>query len=461
MCSDLPHKISEISEINIHLCEINERKVSRLKNLVTRRRLGVLSLLVALLMAAAGLFVSAPANAADPNSASVSVDTVNQTITYKQSYTDTPNIKFVVTDARGIHHVQVPNGDIGATETFGPAWGSTANVRFLDPVTQQFRILGDYALSSPPPVVTPPPAPTASVVTLCHATGDASNPYEQRTLDGEAFIAEGHGDHSGDIIPPSLIVVRGNVAYFPGSNWDANGQAIFNNSCIVQVTTPTETAQPTPTETPTTDPLPDDTDRKIRICHATHPRAEAYEPKEVPITAILVGHGQHEGDIIPPFPYVQDGLAGGYAGNRWDEEGIAIYNNGCTVIPVTTPSPTETTTPTETAQPSPSETTSPTTTTTPTETTSPTASSSPTETATQVPTSAAPSTSQAAIPVKSKTAVAAATVSRYPAAVIDTAVKGGGNTASPIALLLFGGAAIALLMALLLFRSAGPEGRRH
>jgi hypothetical protein len=413
-------------------------------NLPARRKTSAFTcLLLAIVMLLAGLFVSAPANAADPNSASVSVDTVNQTITYKQSYTDTPNIVFVVTDARGAHNVRVPNGDVGATEAFGPVWGDTVNVRFLDPVTQQFRVLGDYELSSPAPVVTPPPAPSASVVTFCHATGDASNPYAQLTLDGEAFVAADHGSHSGDIIPPSLIVVRGNVAYFPGSNWDANGQAIFNNSCIVQVTTPTETAQPTPTETPTTDPLPDDTDRKIEICHATHPRAEAYEAMEVPITAILAGHGQHEGDIIPPIAYVKNGLAGGYPGNRWNEEGIAIYNNGCTVIPITTPPPTETTTPTETAQPSPSETTSP------------------TETATEAPTSAAPSTSQAAIPVKSKTAAATTTVSRYPAAVVDTAVKGGSNTASPIALLLFGGAAVALLMALLLFRSAGPEGRRH
>lgn len=212
---------------------------------------------------------------------------------------------------------------------------------------------------------------------------------------------------------------------------------------------PTETAPtPTPDPTDTTTPLPDDTDRKILICHATHPRAEAYEPIEVSITAILVGHGQHEGDIIPPIAYVKDGLAGGYPGNRWNEEGIAIYNNGCTVIPITTPSPTETTTPTETAQPSPSE------------TTSPTASSSPTETATQVPTSAAPSTSQVVIPVKSNTAMATATVSRYPAALVDTAVKGGERQGG-VSVLLFGGAAIAALIGLLLIRSGACEGRRH
>ena len=349
-----------------------------MKNLVTKRRLGVVSLLVALLTAAAGLFVSImPAQAAagvDPAATftSSNVAGTEGTITFTHSSADP--VIFYVNNAFGTHQVKAPGFGGTASEPFHADWGHIV-VKYLDPATQLFKIAGEYTVPSGP--------------------------------------------------------------------------------------NPTETPDPTPTVTPTTDPLPDDTDRKIGICHASHPRAEAYEPMEVPITAILVGHGQHEGDIIPPFAYVKNGLAGGYPGNRWNEEGIAVYNNGCTVIPITTPSPTETTTPTETAQPSPSETTSPTATSTPTETTSPTASSSPTETATQVPTSAAPSTSQAVIPVKSKTAVATATVSRYPAAVVDTAVKGGGNTASPIASLLFGGAAIALLMALLLFRSGGYEGRRH
>jgi hypothetical protein len=166
----------------------------------------------------------------------------------------------------------------------------------------------------------------------------------------------------------------------------------------------------------------------------------------VSIAAILAGHGQHEGDIIPSFSYTEQGLAGGYAGNRWNEEGIAIFNNGCTVIPVHTPDPTQT----ETAEPSPGG----------TETESATPIS--TETEATIPSSAAPSVSQEAIPVESKSVAASTKVSRYPAALVDTAVSGGGDTSTPpVALLLFGGAAVALLMALLLFRSAGSESRRH
>lgn len=418
-------------------------------NLPARRKMSAFTcLLLAIVMLLAGLFVSAPAQAANP--VSVIVDVPNQTITYKQSYPDAPNVLFVVADARGAHNVQVPNDNVGKTEAFGPEWGATANVRFLDPTTNTFTMLGDFALTPPEP-----PAPPVQMVALCHANGDSS--YTRFNIPVTVFFAE-HVNDVNDIVPPVTYVLRGNVVFFPGFHWDEAGIAIFNNNCVPIVTTP-----PTPTET-TAPPLPDDTDSKmVEFCHATHPRAEAYEPKNISVNAFLqAGHGQHEGDITPPFTYVKQGVQGSYPGNRWTEEGIAIFNNGCSVIPVTTPSPTETTTPTETAEPTPTETTSPTTTPAPSETTSPTASSSPTETATEVPTSAAPSTSQGAAPAKSKTAVAAASVSRYPAAAVDTAVKGSsGTAASPIALLLFGGAAIALLMAFLLFRSAGPEGRRH
>ncbi|MCY1364975.1 hypothetical protein D9M69_518030 [compost metagenome] len=221
--------------------------------------------------------------------------------------------------------------------------------------------------------------------------------------------------------------------------------------------TPTETP-PTPTPTPTeTTPLPDDTDKKITICHATHPRAEAYESIKVSIAAILAGHGQHEGDIIPSFPYVEQGVTGAYPGNRWDAEGQRILGNGCTAIPVHTPSPTETAEPTETAVPTPTETTQPTQTAEPT----PSETTQPTETASAVPTSAAPSATQEVIPSESKTATVTATVSRYPAAAVDTAVKGGSTAVSSAVPLLFGGAAIAALIGLLLIRSGTRENRRH
>lgn len=67
-------------------------------------------------------------------------------------------------------------------------------------------------------------------VTICHATGSASNPYVQITV-SENAVREGRGHNSDghqsgeDIIPPG--------PYDPdGRNWDADGQTIYNDGCL-------------------------------------------------------------------------------------------------------------------------------------------------------------------------------------------------------------------------------------
>ena len=72
---------------------------------------------------------------------------------------------------------------------------------------------------------TAPVQPTEHKVTLCHATGSATNPYVMITVDYHA-LQNGHTAAKGDIIPPTTI---NGVTY--SGNWDAAGQAIFNNGC--------------------------------------------------------------------------------------------------------------------------------------------------------------------------------------------------------------------------------------
>ena len=68
-------------------------------------------------------------------------------------------------------------------------------------------------------------------VTICHATGSASNPYETITVsenavrDGKAHNRDGH-QNGEDIIPPG--------PYDPdGRNWTTEGQTIYEDGCLV------------------------------------------------------------------------------------------------------------------------------------------------------------------------------------------------------------------------------------
>ena len=96
----------------------------------------------------------------------------------------------------------------------------------------------------------------AFTVTICHATKSATNPYIQETV-AVASLGNGHGHNGvnpGDIVPPTP------GTDFPnGNNWDATGQAIYNNGCKIPGPTPTPTKGVGPTPTPTSTPTPTNT----------------------------------------------------------------------------------------------------------------------------------------------------------------------------------------------------------
>jgi len=76
-------------------------------------------------------------------------------------------------------------------------------------------------------------------VTICHATGSQSNPFVVITPNANGVVS-GHEAHqdSRDIIPPFDYNDHGTTKHFAGQNFDANGQAIFDNGCKVASTTP-------------------------------------------------------------------------------------------------------------------------------------------------------------------------------------------------------------------------------
>lgn len=71
-------------------------------------------------------------------------------------------------------------------------------------------------------------------VTLCHATGSQTNPYVKITVNSNGALGHAGSKHQDgrDIIPPFTYNNQGQNASFPGQNWDAAGQATFNNNCV-------------------------------------------------------------------------------------------------------------------------------------------------------------------------------------------------------------------------------------
>lgn len=123
---------------------------------------------------------------------------------------------------------------------------------------------------------TPTPSPSVSAnVRICHATGDHYqdiSPSAEGVINGH--VGPSHQD-GRDIIPPFYYGEP--IQYFPGQNWDAEGQAIWNNNCEISAgplgvslspspspsvspsksPSPTPSESPSPTETPTETPSPD------------------------------------------------------------------------------------------------------------------------------------------------------------------------------------------------------------
>ena len=71
--------------------------------------------------------------------------------------------------------------------------------------------------------------------------------------------------------------------------------------------------------------------QQVTICHATGNGKYVQNSPDVDSIVSDQGHGGHPEDIIPPFDYEPSGQdpGGSYPGLNWDDEGQAIWDNGC------------------------------------------------------------------------------------------------------------------------------------
>ncbi|HEY5981933.1 MAG TPA: hypothetical protein VIU38_00545 [Anaerolineales bacterium] len=151
-----------------------------------------------------------------------------------------------------------------------------------------------------------------SPATLCHATGDAANPYELIQITGSDAAV--HLQHPNDFAPapvggcPSTLVpvTDGKIAICHATS----SQTKPYNEITVSVNglnghgTHEGDLIPVPDGGCPTSPLPVGTgtvqsnDAKITICHATGSSKNPYVLITVSVNG-LNGHNQHPGDIIP------------------------------------------------------------------------------------------------------------------------------------------------------------------
>jgi hypothetical protein len=163
---------------------------------------------------------------------------------------------------------------------------------------------------------------------------------------------------------------------------------------------------------------PSGTVHKVTICHRTDADSNPYVVETVDIASAgeamdAKGHASHTGpvwqagdqaahikwgDIIPPYTY----FGFSFPGLNWTAQGMAIYNNGCKPLPLTSPSPSAP--PSQSPSPSASPSESPEESPTPSE--SPEESPTPSESPEESPT---PSASPTATPAETPTATPSST----------------------------------------------------
>lgn len=183
-------------------------------------------------------------------------------------------------------------------------------------------------------------------VAICHRTASVSNPYvyitvDSHAVDGIAGNSTGNqpdhfGEHTGPVFSQETAAAKNWGDIIPpvagahnGLNWNAAGQAIYDNGCTAITNTPS----PDPTDQSQDKP----TAQKVTLCHATGSTNNPFVRITVATAAAHNGHMNHQDqrDIIPPFDF-----NGNTYQLNWDEKGQAIYNNDC-AEPAPTTNPVE------------------------------------------------------------------------------------------------------------------------
>ncbi len=147
---------------------------------------------------------------------------------------------------------------------------------------------------------------TTAPLSVCHATGDEVNPYEEITVDSAELVNE-HRGHSNDIFPvpvggcpaSPVLIVDGMITICHATSSETNPYEELTIS-VNGLNGHGEHAGdiiPVPEEGCPMNLIVTNND-KITICHATNSKKNPYNEITISVNG-LNGHDKHEGDIIP------------------------------------------------------------------------------------------------------------------------------------------------------------------
>jgi hypothetical protein len=145
----------------------------------------------------------------------------------------------------------------------------------------------------------------ADQISICHATGIETAPYEEITVNVNGL--DGHAAHMDDIVPAPvggcptspLVIVDGKISICHVTSRKTNPYNLITvsvNGLNGHVTHEGDIIPAPETGCPNT--LLDIVDNKITICHATNSEKNPYNLITVSVNG-LNGHSKHAGDIIP------------------------------------------------------------------------------------------------------------------------------------------------------------------
>lgn len=147
--------------------------------------------------------------------------------------------------------------------------------------------------------------PGQTVSSICHATGDVTNPYEEITVDANS-VGE-HQGHTDDFWPvpvngcptTPVTVIDGKITICHATSSETNpyNEISIDRNGLNGHDKHEDDMIPAP-ESGCPSSLADTKDGKITICHSTNSEKNPYNEITVSVNG-LNGHSGHSGDIIP------------------------------------------------------------------------------------------------------------------------------------------------------------------